>query len=72
MFGNVAAGQLMARGARAAAQALAAGNGDSGFLTAKIATARFFADHFVSQAPALLHPVIAGAAGVLDIAEDQI
>jgi hypothetical protein len=72
MFGNVAAGQLMARGARAAARALAEGNGDSGFLAAKIATARFFADHFVSQAPSLLHPVIAGAAGVLDIAEDQI
>jgi 3-(methylthio)propanoyl-CoA dehydrogenase len=72
MFGNVAAGQLMARGARAAARALAAGDGDSGFLTAKIATARFFADHYVSQAPSLLHPVVAGAAGVLDIAEDQI
>jgi butyryl-CoA dehydrogenase len=61
----------MARAALAAQAELAKGAGDAGFLKAKIATARFFADHHLSQAPALRDVVVEGAPGVLALAEEQ-
>ncbi|HJS33201.1 MAG TPA: acyl-CoA dehydrogenase [Alphaproteobacteria bacterium] len=70
LFGLVAGGYLMARSALAAKAALA-GRGDSGFYAAKIACARFFADHLLAQAPSLLHPIVAGAASVLRLDEDR-
>jgi hypothetical protein len=42
----------MARAALVAQHKLDAGEGDAGFYKAKIATARFFADHILSQASA--------------------
>ena len=32
---------------------------------------RFYADHLLSQAPTLLHPIRAGGAAILSFAEDQ-
>jgi butyryl-CoA dehydrogenase len=64
-------GWQMARGALAAHRLLAAGQGDPAFLKAKIATARFFADHFLSKVPGLARTVTAGAPGVLALAEEQ-
>ena len=37
----------------------------------KISTARFYADHVLSQAPGLRHAVVGGAAGVLALDEGQ-
>ena len=50
---------------------LDAGNPDTGFLAAKIGTARFFADHILSQAPALCHAIVSGAAGALALEDAQ-
>jgi 3-(methylthio)propanoyl-CoA dehydrogenase len=71
LFGLVAGGHLIARGALAANDALAAGGRDSGFYEARLAVARFYADHLLSQAPALLHPIRKGGGTVLSFAEDQ-
>jgi alkylation response protein AidB-like acyl-CoA dehydrogenase len=70
LFGTVAGGYLMAKAARAALAALKDG-GDPGFHRAKLATARFYADHILSQATAQLHTVRDGAASVLEFSEDQ-
>ncbi len=61
MFGITVGGWLMARQAVVAAERLAAGEGDAGFLRAKIVTARFFAEQMLPQATALLGPVTRGA-----------
>jgi alkylation response protein AidB-like acyl-CoA dehydrogenase len=71
LFGVVAGGFLMAKAALAARQALDSSTADSGFYETKITTARFYADHFLSAAPALLHPVTNGAASVLALAEER-
>ena len=71
LFGIVTGGFLMAKAALAASRALGTDSGDSGFFRAKITTARFYADHFLSLAPALVHPIIAGSDSVLDFAEEQ-
>jgi hypothetical protein len=61
----------MARAALAAQQKLAAGEGDAAFYKAKIATARFYADHILSQAAGLRTAIVEGGAGVLALTEDQ-
>jgi hypothetical protein len=71
LCGVVFGGWQMARAAVAAQGALARGEGDAAFLKAKIATARFFADHHLSQAAALRDVVVEGSAGVLALAEEQ-
>jgi 3-(methylthio)propanoyl-CoA dehydrogenase len=72
LFGAVAGGLVMGRGALAATQALARSGNDAAFYETKIATARFYADHILSQAPALLHPIRHGDASILSIAEDEL
>jgi 3-(methylthio)propanoyl-CoA dehydrogenase len=67
LMGIVAGGWQMARAALAAGKA----SGDDSFYKAKIATARFFADHVLVQAPALRNIVVNGAAGVMALSEDQ-
>jgi alkylation response protein AidB-like acyl-CoA dehydrogenase len=71
LFGIVAGGFLMAKAALAAHRALGTDSGDLGFMRAKITTARFYADHVLSLAPALVHPIVAGSDSVLDFAEEQ-
>ncbi len=71
LMGIVCGGWQMARAALAAQAELERGAGDRSFLEAKIATARFFADHFLSQAPGLRYAIVEGAPGVLALAEEQ-
>ena len=71
MAGIVLCGWQMARAALIAQQKLEAGEGDARFYQAKIATARFFADYLLSQAPAYRAAIVGGSAGVLALAEDQ-
>jgi acyl-CoA dehydrogenase len=71
LTGIVCGGWQMARGALAAHAKLGKGGGDEAFLRAKIATARFFADHVLSQAPGLREAVVLGAPGVLALSEEQ-
>ena len=68
LFGIVSGGWQLLRSASIAQQRLAAPGGagaDSGFHRAKIATARFYADHVLSQAAGLAHSIVHGAAGAL-------
>ena len=71
LAGIVLGGWQMARAAIIAQQKLDAGAGDASFYKAKIATARFFADHILSQAAGLRSAIIDGSAGVLALSEDQ-
>jgi len=71
LCGVVFGGWQMARAALAAQARLAKGEGDAAFLKAKIGTGRFFADHQLSQAPALRDVVLEGSAGVLALTEEQ-
>ena len=69
LAGLTLGGWQLARAALAAQHLLAAGEGDPVFLKAKIGTARFFADHLLSQVPGLRHAITEGAAGTLSIDE---
>jgi alkylation response protein AidB-like acyl-CoA dehydrogenase len=62
--GNVMAGWQMARALLAAEHGLAVGAGDTAFLEAKIATARFYAEHLLSKAPGLRDAIVEGADSV--------
>ena len=62
---------MLARGtAEIAAAKLTAGAGDAAFCTTKIATARFYVEHILPQAPALAEEICGGAASVLLLEED--
>ncbi|MBK8891022.1 MAG: acyl-CoA dehydrogenase [Dechloromonas sp.] len=71
LFGIVAGGWQMGRAAVIARARIAAGDGDP-FWPAKLATTRFFADHFLTQAAGLAESVVAGATGALEIADDSL
>src|SRR5688500_18323607 len=68
LMGIVAGGWQMARSALAAEKKMSE---EKPFYEAKIATARFYADHVLVQAPALRNTVVNGAAGVMALSEDQ-
>ena len=70
LMGVVAGGWQMARAALAAGKNL--GSGDKAFLEAKIATARFYSDHVLVQAPALRDTVVKGASAVMAVPEDSM
>jgi len=65
MAGVVLGGWQMARAALVSQQKLAAGGGDAAFFKTKIATARFFADHYVATAGASRDAIVEGSAGVM-------
>jgi len=71
LWGVVAGGWQMARAAQIAAQKIAAGDAEADFYKAKIATARFYADHILSQARWLQHEVAQGASSVMTLGSDQ-
>jgi alkylation response protein AidB-like acyl-CoA dehydrogenase len=64
LAGNVMAGWQMAQALLAAERELAGGAGDAGFLKAKVATARFYAEHLLSKAPGLRDAIVEGAESV--------
>ena len=70
LFGIVAGGWQMGRMAVIARARITAGDGDP-FWPAKLATTRFFADHFLTQAAGLAESVIGGATGALEMADDS-
>jgi acyl-CoA dehydrogenase len=68
LFGVVAGGWQLARSALISHRRLGTAAGqaaDRAFHEAKIMTARFYADHVLSQAPGLAHSIVHGAAGAL-------
>ena len=70
LAGNLVAGWQMARALIVAEDALAAGD-DAAFMRAKIATARFYADHLLTRAPGLRDAIVDGAASVTELALDS-
>jgi butyryl-CoA dehydrogenase len=71
MAGIVLGGWQMARAALVSAQKLETGADDARFYQAKIATARFFAEHILSQAGSYRTAIVDGSVGVLALSEDQ-
>ena len=63
LAGNLVAGWQMARALRVAEQRLAAGE-DEAFMRAKVATARFYADHILPRTGALRDAVVDGAESI--------
>ncbi|MCL1961049.1 MAG: acyl-CoA dehydrogenase [Desulfovibrionaceae bacterium] len=69
LAGNLVAGWQLGRALLAAEKQLAAGQ-DASFMKAKIATARFYADHILTRAPGLREAIVEGAASVTALALD--
>ena len=67
LAGNVVAGWQMARALMVAEDKLAAGEAVA-FMQAKIATARFYAEHILSQAPGLRDSIVEGGDSVTALA----
>ncbi len=71
LWGLVCGGWMMARAALAAQDDLSAGRGDPEFLSAKIATARFYAEAIMPQAGGVAAAAMAGAEAVMALREEQ-
>ena len=67
LAGIVVGGWMLTRSAAAAAERLAAADGDGAFYRAKIATARFYADHALPHADALARVAMAGVSTVMSL-----
>jgi len=68
LAGNVVAGWQLARALLVAEAQLARGEGDAAFLHAKVATARFYAEHLLSKAPGTRDAIVEGGASVTSLA----
>jgi alkylation response protein AidB-like acyl-CoA dehydrogenase len=71
LAGIVLGGWQMGRAALVAQQKLEAGDSDASFYKAKIATARFFAEHILVQADGMRISIVEGGADVMALTEDQ-
>jgi butyryl-CoA dehydrogenase len=71
LAGVVLGGWQMGRAALVAEQKIKAGAGDNKFFSAKIGTARFFADHILSLAGTYRTAIVEGSAGVLALDVEQ-
>ncbi|MBL8441785.1 MAG: acyl-CoA dehydrogenase C-terminal domain-containing protein [Betaproteobacteria bacterium] len=70
LLGTTAGGWQMARAATIASARRIAGD-KSAFWMAKLATARFYSDHFLTQAPGLANAIVSGATGTLAMPEES-
>ena len=64
LAGNLVGGWQLGRALLVAVERIAA-NDDAAFMTAKIATARFYGDHILSKAPGVRDSIVDGADGCL-------
>ncbi len=79
LVGIVSGGWMMARAALVANEKLGAdgtaaakvGAGGTAFYSAKIKTARFYADHVLNEAAGLAREIVSGGASALSLSEDQ-
>jgi len=69
LTGTVSGAWQMARAARIACQLLASGENNAAFLRAKIATARFYAEHVLPEAGTWRDEITVGAASTLALEE---
>jgi 3-(methylthio)propanoyl-CoA dehydrogenase len=71
LAGNVVAGWQMARALLVAEDLLARGEGDAAFLKAKVITARFYAEHLLSQVPGMRDAIVDGSESVTAMPVDS-
>jgi len=71
LWGLVAGGWQLARGAQVAARLLAENEGDTTFYRGKVATARFYAECLLPQAAALARAITLGSESVLALSDEQ-
>ncbi len=71
LWGTVAGGWLLAKGAVAVKAALASGEGDPAFLKSKLITARFYGEHILPRAASLKAAATAGSATMMALADDE-
>jgi alkylation response protein AidB-like acyl-CoA dehydrogenase len=71
LFGTVAGGWVMSRAAVIAQARRKDPQSDTSFLSAKMNTARFYAEHILPQARAYADTVLSGSASVLALEEEQ-
>jgi butyryl-CoA dehydrogenase len=71
LAGVVLGGWQMGRAALIAEEKLKSGSGDAKFYGAKIGTARFFADHILSQSATYRTAIVDGSRGVMALEDDQ-
>ena len=71
LWGITAGGWQMARAAKIASEKIAAGDPESEFYKAKLATAKFYATHILPQAAALAREIVEGSADVMALTEAQ-
>ena len=71
LWGLVAGGWQLARGAQVAARLLAENKGDTTFYRGKVATARFYAECLLPQAAALARAITLGSESVLALSDEQ-
>ncbi|MGB8518961.1 MAG: acyl-CoA dehydrogenase [Candidatus Tumulicola sp.] len=72
LWGVVAGGWQMARAALVAAARIASGDADAEFYRAKLATAKFYASHVLSQHLWIAHQIKEGSADVMSVSEAQL
>jgi 3-(methylthio)propanoyl-CoA dehydrogenase len=72
LWGVVAGGWQMARAAEIAAAKIASGDADAEFYKAKLATAKFYSTHVLSQAAWYKRQIIEGSADVMGVSEAQL
>jgi butyryl-CoA dehydrogenase len=71
LWGITAGGWQMARAALVAAQKIAAGDAESEFYKAKLATAKFYASHVLTQSAYLKRQITEGSGDVMALTEAQ-
>jgi acyl-CoA dehydrogenase len=71
LWGIVCGGWQMARAAKVAVDKLARGEGDSTFMRAKIATARYYAESLLPQADGYAQAVVGGSQSTLALTAEQ-
>ena len=67
LWGVVAGGWLMAQAAQAAWRKLQQGDGDGDWYTAKIQTAKYYADHILSRSVSLREAIVNGSASTMAV-----
>ncbi len=72
LFGLVAGGFVMAKAAAVALRALARSKENAAFLRSKLVSARFYADHWLSAAPSLVHAATAASSSMLALDDAEI
>jgi alkylation response protein AidB-like acyl-CoA dehydrogenase len=71
LWGVVAGGWMMARAAQVAAAKIAAGDSEAEFYKAKLATAKFYSTHVLSQSAYYKRQIVDGSGDVMALSEEQ-